>query len=103
MTTIHVGDIGTILRVEVVDSGSVAIPVTEASAMQILLQDPNGIKKQLVASFFSDGADGLIEAATLSGTIDVSGVWQMQGHVTFPSGSFHTAVTNFTVASSLLP
>jgi hypothetical protein len=101
-TTIHMNDIGTVLQVTVKKSGA-ALDVSSATDMTILLQDPSGTKKQLTASFSTDGTDGLIEAKTVDGTIDAVGIWGVQGWVEFGTDSFHTDSSTFEVLTSLLP
>jgi hypothetical protein len=83
---IHVGDVGTILRVIVEDDGAV-INVSGTDSRTIYLKKPDGTKLTKTAVFTTDGSDGKIQYVTISGDLDTEGWWKIQGLVHWASGN----------------
>ena len=100
-TNIHNGDIGTIFRLTIVDSSGTAIDVSSASVKKIYFQDPSGNKSVEDASFYTDGSDGIIQYTAVSGDIDETGNWQIQGYVETTDGKFFSEKESFAVLSTL--
>lgn len=85
----RVGDIGTVLRVtlvELVDGVETEVDVSTASTKQIKLKDPSGNVTAKTASFYTDGTDGVLQYTTISGDFDEAGNWQMQPYVVLAAG-----------------
>jgi hypothetical protein len=102
MTTyIHNADIGTIFRLTITDTAGVVIDVSSASVKYLYFQAPDGTKERKTASFYTDGSDGIIQYTGVSGDIDQTGVWQVQGYVETSDGKFFTEKTTFSVLSNL--
>lgn len=102
MTTyVHSNDIGTIFRLEIVDTAGVVIDVSTATVKYIYFQKPDGTKKKKTAAFYTDGSDGIIQYTSVSGDIDQTGAWQVQGYVETSDGKFFTRKATFNVLNTL--
>lgn len=97
---IHVGDIGTVLRVTVNDAG-VARDVSSATVKRILLKKPDGTTLTKDAAFTTNGGNGQIQYATANGDLDQAGTWQIQAYVELTGWSGHTDAEEFEVYSNL--
>lgn len=87
---VHVGDIGTVYKQTLEDSGT-AIDISGASAMQFLVLKPDGTTATWTAAFDTDGTDGVIKYTTVADDLDQAGVWYIQAKITFASGVVFTA------------
>lgn len=101
-TIIHVGDVGTIFRLTIVENdGTTVVPVQTATVKKILFKKSDGTKVSKTAAFYTDGSDGIIQYTGLAGEIDKAGVWYMQGYVEMPSGKFYSETVRFVVHENL--
>ena len=90
MDEITENDIGTDLEIDVEES-DVALDVSSATALAIVLKSPAGVESTKTASNVTDGVNGKIHYLTVSGDINEVGVWSYRGKVTFsPSQIFYT-------------
>ncbi len=100
MKTLRVGDTGTRLRVTVtVDD--VALDISTATVKQLVLRKPDGTAVTKTAQFETDGSDGVVYYATVTGDIDQAGRWTLQAVVTMPSWSGRSDKVNFEVEGNL--
>ncbi len=93
---IQLGDIGTSIRIRVQEDNA-NVDVSLATSMQIFLKKPGGTTLVKIASFVTDGVDGLIHYISVSGDIDEIGTWKTQGFVELSQGDFFTEVASFKV------
>ena len=100
MADIQQGDIGTILRATLEDSGTV-VDVSTATVKQIKLQKPDGTDVTKTAVFTTDGSDGKIQYVTVADDLDQSGEWKIQGYVEMPNWQGHSAKDTFFVGQNL--
>ena len=101
MSDIHLGDVGTVFILTVMD-GTAIVDISAASVMKINLVSPSSTKTTHTATHTSDGTDGKMEYATsASNVLAEIGAWQWQGQVTLPSGAWKTNVLAFTVLDNL--
>lgn len=98
---VHVGDIGTAFRTTIYDQSSGIVDISTADSKYLIFKKPNGTVVQESASFLTDGTDGIIQYVSVSGFIDQPAVWQLQGYVTFPGGSWKTDIYEFRVFKNL--
>ena len=102
---LHLGDIGTIIRVTVQDKDSTctsqALDVSSATTRHFILKKPSGDKLTVTASFTTDGTDGQIEYATVDGDLDEVGEWKLQVYLVMPGGSWSSEVGSFRVNTNL--
>ena len=97
---VRVGDIGTRFKVTVKDGASV-VSLSGATTKQIILKKPDGTKLTKSAEFSSDGTDGVMHYDTVSGDLDVAGIWKLQGKVVISAGTFSTDIYSFKVHRNL--
>lgn len=83
---IHIGDVGTIFKIKIVDDDSVAIDISDATTKQIIFLKP-GRRASVTqtATFTTDGTDGYIEYQTVADDLDKAGLWKIQGKVIGPT------------------
>jgi len=99
---IHVGDVGTIFRLTIVENDGVTpVPVQTATVKSILFEKGQGTKVTKTAVFFTDGSDGIIQYVGLASDVDEAGNWWMQGYVEMPSGKFFSSKVSFSVQKTL--
>ena len=97
---IHVGDKNTEVQIVVQDTDingvnqTVNFSATPASALKILVIDPDGVEKtQLTAALKNPpGTDGIIYATNSDATLfDQKGPWKFKGKITFVTGGIFTS------------
>jgi hypothetical protein len=98
---VHVGDVGTVFRLEVRDQDDAIVDVSGATTMNITFKKPSGTTAVKTAVHATDGTDGLIQYITVSGDIDEAGVWQYQGFIDLPAWEGHTLPVAFPVRRNL--
>jgi hypothetical protein len=97
---IHEGDIGTKLLVTITDDG-VVVDLSDAISLSLFIKKPDGTVLNRVATLNSDGTDGKIKYITVSGDLDVAGVYKLQAKVALSSGSFYSSTDTFKVHCNL--
>ncbi len=101
MSDIHLGDVGTVFILTIMD-GAAIVDISAASVMKINLVSPSTDKTTHTATHTTDGTDGKMEYATSDASVlDEVGDWQWQGQVTLPTGAWKTSVLAFEVLSNL--
>lgn len=101
MSDIHIGDIGTIFILTIMD-GTEIVNISSASTMEITFTDPSSSKTVHTASLTTDGTDGKMEYETSSpGILAEAGEWQWQGRIVIPSGDWKTNILTFDVETNL--
>jgi hypothetical protein len=98
---IHQNDIGTEIRVQIVDCNNVAVDISLASNMQILFKKPSGSLLTKSATFVTDGSDGYIYYTIADGDLDEIGSWKVQAIVTLGSYIWHSSFESFKVHRNL--
>jgi hypothetical protein len=98
---IHVGDIGTILRVTIYD-GTEIVDVSNVDSKTIYLQKPTGATLTKTAVYYTDGTDGIIQYVTEDGDLDQAGTWQIQAKIDFGTDVFNTNIEKFKVLRNLV-
>ena len=93
---IHVGDIGTTLVGTVLDGG-VAVDISSASSIQMILSKPDQTTLTKTASLNSDGLDGKMKYVTIDGDIDQAGNYKIQGKVVLGSATYSSSISTFKV------
>jgi hypothetical protein len=102
---IHVGDIGTIFELTLMDD-TVVVDVSSAVAIgtkQIHFVRPDGTASTEEASFTTDGTDGKIQFITPDvNFLDQAGGWKIQGKVTLVTGTWSSDISSFKVYKNLV-
>jgi hypothetical protein len=97
MPSIHVGDIGTVIRVLIPDETGAGVPLQAATGLTVILISPFGVIKERAAQLNTDGSDFKIKYATQAGDIDVPGTWEAKGRVTIGGSTWTGDPATFTV------
>ncbi len=100
LAEVHLNDIGTLFRLELTD-GDIAVDISGATTKQIKLKKPDGTVLTKAAVFSTDGTDGKMFYQTISGDIDETGEWLIQGYVVLGTGTWNTSVHAFRVFENL--
>jgi len=82
MAELHLNDIGTVIRVRIIDEATdAALDVSDATTKQIIFKKPDNVSVTKTAVFTTDGSDGYIQYVTVADDLDVAGTWKVQGKV----------------------
>lgn len=101
MTDLHVTDIGTEIRVTVMD-GSSLLDVSTATVKKILFKHKTGVTFSRDAAFVTDGTDGKIKYILVQGDIDLQGKWELQVYLEFSTGKWHSSKATFEAAANIV-
>jgi hypothetical protein len=93
---IHVGDIGTVFKITFKDGTSI-IDISGATTKNIIFCKPDGTKATKAGTFTTDGTDGILQYTTVTGDLNIQGVWKIQGFITTTSGSWYSSIGYFEV------
>jgi len=97
---IHVGDVGTEFRVQVLDDETV-VDLSTATVLQIIFRKPDGVYLTVDCNYYTDGTDGIIKYNTVDGDIDQSGQWRIQAYVEVGSAKYYSSTGSFRVHCNL--
>jgi hypothetical protein len=96
ITKVRLNDVGTIFRVRILEDTTPVI-LTACTDKHIILTKPDGTQVTKEADFFTDGSDGYIQYTSITGDINQTGLWNIQGFVEFVNQSWHTSIDSFLV------
>jgi len=96
----NVNDVGTILELTVKENGAV-VDLSSQTALSIFLKKPSGTTASKTGTLTTDGTDGKFRYTTLTGDIDETGTWTLQGKVVISAGTFYTSLATLNVAGNL--
>ena len=97
---IHQGDIGTTFRATIQQDASV-IDISGASTLQMIFEKPSGSTMTKTATLYSDGTDGKMQYATVSGDLDETGSWRVQAYIALDTWQGKTDMYTFEVHPNL--
>jgi hypothetical protein len=97
---IHINDIGTVFTITVKDGSSV-VDISSASTKQVIIKKPGGTKLTKDSAFVTDGTDGQMKYTIVSGDLDETGTYKLQGYLIISDGTFYTDITSFKVYRNL--
>lgn len=100
MSEIRQNDVGTKIRLEVIENDAV-VDISTATGMQIVFLRPDNTKVTKTATLATDGKDGLMQYTTIAGDMEQAGFWQAQGSLTIGTWSGKTAPVSFEVQPNL--
>jgi len=100
---IFVGDVGTSIRVRLVDECGEPIDISTTTSQRIaaVSEQTGDTPKVFTAGLLTDGVDGWIEYLTVAGDFDVAGTWKLQAHVVFPASEFYSEIGSVQVHQRL--
>lgn len=97
---LHVGDVGTVLRLSIKD-GRVALDCSTATLMRLIVvrKDRTTFTENL--SFLTDGVDGKLVYTTKAGDLTVKGDYKIQVYLEFGANHWHTNEAVIPVAENI--
>jgi hypothetical protein len=98
---IMVNDIGTIFQITVKDEDCGIVDLSTASTKQIIFRKPDGTLLTKSASFVNSGDDGKIKWVSVSGDLDLPGMYRVQAYIVIGSTQFRTNVGEFKVFNNI--
>jgi hypothetical protein len=102
LETIHVGVIGLVIELEVLDENGDPKDLSSASVLEIKLRAPGGSTTTYTAVLSGDGTDGKMRYVTASADdLDTVGQWTKQGYIEVGSFKGHTSRCTFQVYPTL--
>jgi len=101
MPTARLGDAFTII-LQATKDGAIQNISAFTTIREIICRRPGGARGSftLTAAFTSDGTDGLYEASTSPGQLNVVGDWQIFGHLSDGTTNVRSAPQTLTVESA---
>ena len=93
---LHLGDVGTIIRVTVMEDGEV-VPIDSATVKKIKFTKPSGTIVLKDAEFTTDGTDGKLQYITLANDLDELEVWEARPYVELTAWKGHGTKFSFRV------
>lgn len=101
-TIIHVGDVGTIIRLTITEAdGTTAVDVSTATVKKFYFMKSDGTKVNKTAEFNTTGTDGKLKYTTVANDIDQAGTWQVQAYVEIGTSKYYSTKTTFAVHSNI--
>jgi len=97
---LHVGDIGTIIYINIVEGGE-ALDISSATTKTIRFQKKDKTTMDKDGEFKTDGTDGILQYTTLTGDIDQKGRWLAQAYLEMPTWKGYSAKVEFQVDDPL--
>ncbi len=105
---IHVGDVGTLLILTIVDLTQVnpdgthpPLDLTGQTLLEVILEDPSGDSVTKTGVLVGAEVDGVIKYATIAGDLDAPGLWYAQANIAIPNWSGRSTAAAFEVEPAL--
>lgn len=98
---IHLGNIGTHFRLEILDQDDLPVDVSTNTLLEIRFKKTDRTTILKTAVIVTDGTDGLIEYVSILSDLDQRGAWFLQGHIIIPDGEFFTDLVPFFVKGNI--
>lgn len=98
---VHIGDIGTELRLVVSDQDDSVVDLSAATDTLFIITKPNGTILEITADLYTDGTDGTLTYSTIDGDLSVAGLYKIQARIVFTSGSYSSSIQTFRVYNNL--
>lgn len=94
------GDIQVVI--EVVDDNSVAVDISDANALVLLMQKPSGTTESKTATLINNGRDGKMGYALNASDLNESGYYQFQGSFAIAGVPKSTVIGKINVAENIV-
>jgi len=98
---IHVDNVGTVFRSEVLNQDDAIIDLSAATTLEMRFRKPDRSFFVRTAVYTTDGTDGQIQYASVASDLDAAGTWHRQSRVIIPAGEFWTEVISFEVKANI--
>jgi len=97
---VHIGDIGTLFKINVKDGASIVI-LTGTASRQIIFKRPDGTTVTATPNLFTDGTDGILTHVIATGTFNQEGTFKFQIQYSNAAGMWHSDLVPFDVYPNL--
>lgn len=97
---IHVNSVGTVFEITLIENGT-AVPIATATTLTITFKKATGATISRTVALSTDGFDGKMSYATISGDLDVDGSWMLQAYIAMPSWQGYSSIGEFEVLGNL--
>lgn len=97
----QVDDIKVRLKVTITEDGA-DLDISTATVKTIIITKPDGTVLTKTATFLTDGTEGIIYYDTVSGDLDQSGFYKIQGYIEISGGSYYGSISTFKVFCNLI-
>lgn len=101
MSLVRVGDVGTAFRATVKDQDESVVDLSAATLLELIFRKPSQEVVTKTASLYTDGSDGKMQYVTVTGDLDLPGLWRVQARVTVGGASWSTSIETFRVHKNL--
>ena len=98
---VRVGDIGTVVRITIVDENEEAMNLSTASSKLIYLRKPNRDVLTKTASFYTNGTDGILQYTAVTGDWSVAGHWAVEAKVVIGTATYNSEIGSFLVKGTV--
>lgn len=98
---LHVGAVGVPLDFRIVDAAGAPVPLATWLFAELIIVDPDGDRRALLADALTDGSDGWFRAITDVGDIAKIGDHFIQGHVVTSLQDFTSEIRIWEVGRTL--
>ena len=99
---IRVGDIGTVLEVELLENCGDGLPVNTAVVKSITVVRPDKTSFTRDADFTTDGTDGKIHITTIATDLTMAGTYYIQAYTKLASWKGNSGIGDFKVFKNLV-
>lgn len=100
MAQFRTNDVGSVFSVTVMEDGA-AFNLSTATTLTLRLRKPDGSVISRPAALYTDGTDGRVFYATVTGDLDQPGAWRGQMYIALPSGHWSSDLFDFPVGEAL--
>ena len=101
MKNLHVNDVGTIFKSTILDEDGDVVDISSLISATISFKKPNDIKIDRTPTLYTDGTDGILSYVTVSGDINMNGLWSLQVVANLSGGTYYTDIYDFRVERNL--
>lgn len=97
---IHVYDIGTVFQYTIYDQDSNVVNIS-GGTYTLVFQKPNNTQLVVAPTALTNGSDGILQYTSVSGDINVAGMWRGQIRINQGSSQWRTDIPTFKVYQNL--
>ena len=94
---IHMGDVGTVLKISVYDQDKVIVPEI-GDTVELKFRKPDYTDVTINPLI---GVDGVLSFTSVIGFFDIVGVWKMQAKIITTAGTWYSSIVEFKIHKNL--
>jgi len=97
----HIADVGSEIRLRVLDQDGAVVSLATASSMQIWFKKPDNTYKKEPATLLTDGTDGYLKYVFDADDLNCPGDWLAQAYVVIGALTLHSTYYTFRIDRNL--